>query len=293
MGGRMETSASGGRAAKGWRGLRAVALGTAMAVLGAAGTAVAAPYDWQLGMQPAVTPMQARIESLHDVLLVIITGIALFVMALLAYVIVKFRASVNPVPSRTTHNTTIEVLWTIVPVLILVTIAVPSFRLLYYADKTRDAQMTIKVTGHQWYWSYQFPDQGNLTYDSYMIQDADRKPGQLRLLDVDNKLVLPTDTNIRILITSSDVMHSWFAPSLGVQRYAMPGRINETWVRIDKPGQYYGQCNQICGVNHSAMPISIEALPKDKFDAWVKDAQKKFADGSAPAAKDVRLAAGN
>lgn len=253
---------------------------------GAADAAV--PQPWQLGMQPSASPVKERIGSLHDFLLVIITLITIFVLALLVYVMVRFRASANPVPNRTSHNTLLEVVWTVVPVLILVVIAIPSFKLLYYMDRTTEAEMTLKVTGHQWYWKYEYPEQNGLTFDSYMVQEGDLKPGQMRLLEVDNRVVLPVDTNVRVLVAGVDVMHSWLVSSLGVQIYAVPGRTNETWVRINKPGIYYGQCNQICGINHAYMPIAIEAVSKADYEKWVAEAKRKFA--SAPVDGALRVA---
>jgi cytochrome c oxidase subunit 2 len=271
----------------------------AVAMAGAAGAAsgpaMAAaegqPTPWQLGFQPAASLLKIRIEELHDLLLVIITLITIFVTALLAYAMWRFRASNNPKPSTTTHNTMIEVLWTVVPVMILVVIAVPSFRLLYYSDKAKDAEMTLKVVGHQWYWSYEYPDSGNFTFDSYMIPETEIKPGDgnIRLLSVDNRAVIPVDTTIRILITSADVMHSWFVPSLGLQKYALPGRTNEIWVKATKEGVYYGQCNQICGVNHGYMPVAVEVVSKAKYAAWVEDAKKKYA--GVDGVSNVQLAA--
>jgi cytochrome c oxidase subunit 2 len=195
----------------------------------------------------------------------------------LIYTIVRFRASANPTPTRTSHNTLLEIAWTAIPVLILVVIAIPSFKLLYLGDRTPNPEMTLKVVGHQWYWSYEYPDHGDLKFDSYMVPESDIKPGQRRLLEVDNKVVVPAGTNVRILVAGTDVIHSFFIPSLGVQIYAMPGRLNETWVNVDRPGVYYGQCNQICGVNHAYMPIAVEALSKQDFAKWVEDAKKKFA----------------
>lgn len=269
----------------------------ALAVLGILGIAFAGvafatePHPWQLGMQQPGSPVKERLESFHDLLLVIITVITIFVFVLLAYTIWRFRAARNPTPTRTAHNTLLEVAWTAVPVLILVVIAIPSFKLLYYGDRTQNAEMTVKVVGHQWYWSYEYPDQGNFTFDSYMIQESDLKPGQKRLLEVDNRLVVPAGTNVRILVAGSDVIHSWFVPSLGVQIYAMPGRLNETWVNVEKPGVYYGQCNQICGINHAFMPIAVEALSKEDFARWVQEAKQKFA--QAPANDRVALASGD
>src|SRR5580693_997485 len=235
------------------------------------------PWRWEIGMQPPATPVKDRLTAFHDELLVIIFLITLFVLGLLLYVIVRFRQERNPVPTRTSHNTVIEMLWTVVPVLILVIIAIPSFKLMYYMDRVPNPEMTIKVTGHQWYWSYEYPDQGGLAFDSNIIPDDQLKPGQKRLLDVDNPLVVPEDTTIRVQITGTDVIHSWFVPSFGVQEYAIVGRLNESWMKIEHAGTYYGQCNQICGLNHAFMPIKVEAVAKDAFQHWLVDAKKKFA----------------
>lgn len=253
----------------------------AMAALAAAGWA-AEPRPWQLGMQEPATPVQDRIHSFHNELLIITTLITIFVLGLLLYVMVRFRASRNPVPTRTAHNTFIEIAWTVVPVLILVLIAIPSFRLMYYMDRVADADMTIKVTGHQWYWTYTYPDQADLSFDSNIIPDKELKPGQKRLLEVDNPLVVPVNANIRVLVTGTDVIHSWFIPSFGVQQYAIAGRNNETWIRVEREGAYYGECNQICGINHAFMPIKVVAVSKPDFDKWLGDAKKKFA-SAAPA----------
>jgi cytochrome c oxidase subunit 2 len=229
-------------------------------------------------MQPAATPIKARLIEFHFELDVIIFLIAGLVLALLLYVILRFNSRVHPVPSHTTHNTPIEVMWTVVPVLILVIIAVPSFKLMYYMDRVpAGTKMTIDVTGHQWYWSYKYPDQGGLAFDSNILQGPARKPDQPRMLTVNNPLVVPVDTDVRVLVTSTDVIHSWFVPSFGVQEYAMPGRVNEAWFNVDRPGTYYGQCNQICGLNHAFMPIEIEALSKADFQRWLVAAKKQFA----------------
>ena len=255
-----------------------------LAVLVTAGwTALAwaeGPQPWQLGMQPPATPVKDRLNAFHNELLVIIFLISGFVMALLLYVIVRFNHRRNPVPSRTSHNTVIEMLWTIIPVLILVMIAIPSFKLMYYMDRVPNPDMTIKVTGHQWYWSYEYPDQKGLAFDSNIIQQADLKPGQLRLLDVNNPLVVPIHTNIRVLVTSTDVIHSWFIPSFGVQEYAVIGRVNESWFNVEREGAYYGECNQICGMNHSQMPISVHAVSPDDFKTWVDELKAKNSSAS-------------
>lgn len=249
-----------------------------------AGAALAAqPQPWQLGMQPSASPIKDFIASFHNMLLVIITLITIFVLALLLYTMVRFRASANPNPSKTAHHTPLEVVWTAVPILILAVIAIPSFKLIYFADKAPDAEFTLKVTGRQWYWNYQYPDHGDFQFDSYMVQDADLKPGQTRLLEVDNRVVVPVGAKIRVTLHGADVIHSWFVPALGVQKYTMPGRINEVWMMVDRPGVYYGQCNQICGINHAYMPIAIEAVDRATFDRWTAEAKRRFAqDGSAP-----------
>ena len=260
-------------------------------VMGAPIVRAAQPQPWQIAMQPAATPVREELSALHDhILMPIITVITLFVLALLGIAMYRFSHRRHPVPTRTSHNTVIEMLWTVVPVLILVIIAIPSFKLMYYMDRVPNPEMTIKVTGHQWYWSYEYPDQGGLAFDSNIIPENELKPGQKRLLDVDNPLVVPADTVIRVQITGTDVFHSWFIPSFGVQEYAVVGRLNESWMKIEHEGTYYGQCNQICGVNHAFMPIKVEAVTKDEFQRWLGDAKKKYAhhDGGGDA---VRVAA--
>ncbi|HVY14331.1 MAG TPA: cytochrome c oxidase subunit II [Rhodopila sp.] len=235
---------------------------------------VGAPRPWEMGMQRSFSPIKDRIIDLHDLVLAIITLITLLVGVLLVIVMLRFNARKNPTPSQTTHHTLLEVVWTIAPVLVLVIIAIPSFRLVYYEDRTADPFMTVQVTGHQWYWEYTYPNQGNIDIESRYVTDEDLKPGQLRLLAVDNQMVIPAGKRIRILTTSSDVIHSFFVPSLGVQRYAIPGRTIELWLEADKEGTFYGECNQICGENHSRMPISIKAVSMPEFEAWVKQQQK-------------------
>lgn len=237
----------------------------------------AEPQPWQFGFQPAATPVKHRIESFHDLLLVIIFAIALFVLALLVYVCVRFRASQNPTASKTSHNTVIEIIWTAVPVLILVLIAIPSFRILYYQDKAVDPDMTIKAEAHQWYWNYSYPE-AEIAFDSYMLSEEDAAAqGKLRLLDVDNALVVPVGKKVQVLVTTGDVMHSFFIPSAGVQVYGTPGRINETWFEFEEAGTYYGQCNQICGLNHAYMPIVVEAKSEADYAVWLAEAKQKFA----------------
>lgn len=239
--------------------------------------AMASSEPWQLGLQDAGSPIMERISSFHTLLLWIITLITLFVLGLLIYVCVKFGEDKNPTPSRRSHHAMLEVVWTAVPVMILVIIAIPSFKLLYYSDVVPKTDMTLKAIGRQWYWSYEYPDQGNFTFDAYLIPDEDLVEGQKRLLETDNRVILPVDTNIRVQVTASDVLHSWAMPPLGIKIDAVPGRLNEVWIHINEPGTYYGQCSELCGVNHGFMPITIEAVAKDAFEDWVKQAQQEFA----------------
>lgn len=245
------------------------------------------PTPWGIGLQPSAGPVKEAIHDFNTLVLWIIVIITAFVMALLGWVVFKFRESVNPNPSRTSHNTMIEIAWTVIPVLILVVIAIPSFRLIYYQDRARDADLTISVQGRQWYWHYAYPDNGNFAYDSRPIPTEDLKPDQLRNLTVDEPLVIPVGATVRVLTTGQDVIHSFFVPALGVQKYTIPGRTLETWFKADRAGTFYGQCNQICGTNHWFMPIQVQALPAAEFQAWVASAQKKYAKadgGEAPVA---------
>lgn len=236
------------------------------------------PEGYSLGFQEAATPVAERMHEFHNLLLVIITAITLFVLALLIYVVFRFNAKANPEPSQTTHNTLLEILWTGVPVLILIIIAVPSFKLLYYTDRPVDPEMTLKVTGYQWYWGYEYPDHDGLTFLSNMVAEGDIDPEtQKRNLSTDNVVVLPVDTTILVQVTAADVLHSFAMPAFGIKTDAVPGRLNETWIRITKPGVYYGQCSEICGINHAYMPIEIHAVPKDEFKNWLITAKEEFA----------------
>ena len=237
---------------------------------------LALPENWQLGFQEAGSVLMERFVIFHDLLLTIIVYIVIFVFLLLTYTCIRYYHKNNPTPSKFTHNIGIEILWTIVPCIILVIIAIPSFRLLYYADTIEKMDMTVKIVGRQWFWQYEYPDD-KIAFDSYMIPDDQLKLGQIRLLDVDNELVLPVDTNIRFVVTGGDVIHSFAVPAFGIKTDAVPGRINETWVRITNPGQYYGQCSELCGIGHGFMPISIKAVSKEDYKAWVETAKIKFA----------------
>ena len=260
---------------------------TSVTVLGV-GAAVAAtsgqPQPWQLGMQKGATPVMDDIIWFHDFLLWVITAITLFVLTLLVIVVVKFNARSNPVPSRTTHNTFIEVIWTVVPVLILVTIAVPSFRLLLFQLNAPKADVTVKATGKQWFWSYSYPD-NKLEFDSLMVQEKDLKPGQPRLLAVDNEMVVPVNKVVHVLTTGADVIHAFAVPAFGIKIDAIPGRINETWFKAEREGIYYGQCSELCGKDHAFMPIMVRVVNDKDYTAWIEQAKKKFAtDGSRPTA---------
>jgi len=243
-----------------------------------------APQDKGIGLQAPATELAEKMDFLHNVVLMpIITIITLFVLGLLFIVWFRFRESKNPVPSKTTHHTWLEVGWTIIPALILVFIAVFSFPLLYRQLEIPTPGLTVRAIGHQWYWSYEYPDNGNFTFDANLIE-KDQNP-QNYLLDTDNEVVLPIETDIRIQITASDVIHSWTVPAFGVKHDGIPGRTNESWVNIKRPGIYDGQCSELCGVRHAYMPIKVRAVTKEEFQAWVAEAQKKFAkvDGTPPA----------
>lgn len=240
---------------------------------------------WQLGFQDAVSPVAREMNDFHNLLLWIIGIISLFVLLLLIYVMVKFNRKANPTPTKTTHNTFIEIVWTVVPIMILLAIAVPSFKLLYHGDRIENPDMTIKAIGYQWYWGYEYPDAGDLAFDAVMLEDDELAQGQPRLLATDNAIVLPIDTNIRLLVTAEDVIHSWAMPAFGVKMDAVPGRLNETWMRIEKTGTYYGQCSELCGSRHGYMPIMVKAVTKEEYKVWLVKAKEEFASDSVPALK--------
>ena len=229
----------------------------------------AMPEPWKLGFQAPATPIMERVEEFHNYLLIIITLITLFVLGLLVFVIVRFNERANPVPSRTAHNTLVEILWTLIPVGILVAIAIPSFKLLYYEDTIPDADMTIKVTAQSWNWTYDYPDNGDISVISNIVSDDKLQPGQPRLLTADESLVIPAGKTIRVLVTSADILHAFAVPAFGVKIDAVPGRLNETWLKVDKPGTYYGQCSELCGRQHAFMPIQVKVVPQEAFDVWV------------------------
>ena len=235
------------------------------------------PKNWQLGFQEAASQSMRDIVWFHDFMLMpIIVAISVFVLFLMLYAMVRFRASRNPNPSKRTHNVLIEVIWTIVPCLILIVMAVPSFKVLYSQDAIPKADVTIKAIGYQWYWGYEYPDE-NIIFDSYMIEEKDLKEGQPRLLAVDNVVVVPVNKVVKVLITANDVLHAWALPAFGVKRDAMPGRINETWFRAEREGTFYGQCSELCGIKHAFMPIEVRVVSEEDYQLWLEEAKIKFA----------------
>ena len=253
------------------------AIGLAIVSLAEPAVAAGRSEPWQMWFQPAASPVMERIIEFHNFIFIIEVSIVVLVLVLMGYIIIRFNSKSNPVPSKTTHNTILEVAWTAVPLLLVIIIAVPSLKLLYYADRIEEGEMTLKVIGNQWYWSYEYPDHGAFAFDSIIIEDENLEPGQPRLLSVDNSVVLPAETNIRLLFTSADVIHNWAVPSLGLKLDAVPGRVNESWVRINSEGDYYGMCSELCGVNHGFMPVHIKAVSRADFAAWVEQAKQEFA----------------
>lgn len=268
---------------------------TAAAPLAGASAALAdvigQPAPWQIGMQTPVTPVGHDIYGFNTFLFWITTAIAAFVLVLLAIIIVRFNARTHPVPTRTTHNTPLEVIWTIVPVVILLLIAVPSFRLLFVQLDVPKPDLTIKATGKQWLWSYSYPDNGNFEFDSTVVADKDLKPGQPRLLTVDNEMVVPVNKVVHVLVTGADVIHSFTVPSFGIRIDAVPGRINDTWFKATREGMYYGQCSELCGVDHSFMPIAVRVVSDEDFTKWAAAAKQKYA-AEQPAPPTALAAAG-
>jgi cytochrome c oxidase subunit 2 len=277
------------KVSKGQIGRRLLGLavaGVALVASGAAFAELGQPAPWEYKLQESASPVMDNITWFHNFLTVLITVITLFVLALLVIVIVKFNSRANPVPSRTTHNTLIEVAWTLFPVLILVSIAVPSFRLLFLELDIPKADVTIKATGKQWYWSYAYPDNGKFEFDSLMAQDK-----QPRLLGVDNEMVVPVNKVVRIQTTGADVIHSFAVPAFGIKIDAIPGRLNETWFTATKVGMFYGQCSELCGKDHAFMPIAVRVVNDQEFAAWVETAKKKYASNPANSFASVGAAA--
>jgi cytochrome c oxidase subunit II len=269
----------------------AAAVGTLLMTSGLAFAGLGQPVPWQLGLQEAASPVMTDIISFHDFLLWIISAITAFVLILLIIIMIRFNARTNPTPSRTTHNTLLEIIWTIVPVIILVTIAVPSFRLLFLQLDEPKPDLTVKATGKQWYWTYSYPDNGNFEFDSLIVADKDLKSDQPRLLTVDNELVVPVNKVIHVLVTGADVIHSFAVPSFGIKIDAVPGRTNDTWFKATSEGTFHGQCSELCGKDHAFMPITVRAISEKDFAAWVDEAKKKYA-GTDGAPSNTFAAAG-
>ncbi|MBL70174.1 MAG: cytochrome c oxidase subunit II [Rhodobiaceae bacterium] len=254
--------------------------GAGLAAFSAAGLASAAasqPKDWQITFQEAASENMTMITDFNNFLLILMTAISVFVLGLMLYVMVRFNARANPEPSKTTHNTLVEVIWTVVPIVILVVIAIPSFRLLYFQRDIPEADMTVKATGYQWYWGYEYPDHGDFAFDSLMLSDEERGD-QPRLLATDTAMVVPVDTTVRVIVTAADVLHAFAMPAFGLKMDAVPGRLNETWFKAEKTGTYYGQCSELCGIRHAFMPIRIEVVSKADFALWVEEAQSEYAE---------------
>ncbi len=231
----------------------------------------------QIGLMPAATEHMQQIHDFHNLLLVIITVISAFVLGLLLWVMVRYNARVNPKPATWSHNTLIEVIWTIIPVVILGLIAVPSIRLLYDGEVIPpNVDLTVKAIGHQWYWAYEYPDQGNFTFDARMLEGEElQKSGEPRLLGVDHRVVVPVGKTVRMIITSQDVIHSWTIPAFGAKIDGVPGKLNETWFKAEREGVFYGQCSELCGVNHAFMPIAVEVVSQERFDEWIAETKTK------------------
>jgi len=253
-------------------------VGVASVVMSWATAAFALPHNYELGLQPAASPVMERIESFHQLLLYIIVAISLFVLALLVWIIIRYNRRANPTPSKTHHNTLLEVAWTIIPVIILVIIAIPSFKLLYYEAAIPKADVRLNVIGKQWFWTYQYPADGNFQYDSLgLSDDAAKAAGEPRLLGVDNVVVVPVNKVVEVVTTGADVIHSWALPEMGVKMDAIPGRLNHTWFKATRTGTFYGQCSELCGAKHAFMPIEVKVVTDAEYAAWLAKAKKKYA----------------
>lgn len=273
---------------------RKAALGASLGALASiltAGPAAAEIRDFQLGFQESASPVMDMINSFHWELLVIITATCLFVLALLIYVVWKFRASANPTPSKVSHNVVLEVAWTVIPVIILVVIAIPSFKLLYFQHDIPKADVTIRAIGKQWFWTYEYPGANGFTFDAIMLTDAAAKAaGRPRLLATDNAVVVPVNKNIVVETAAADVIHSWAMPQFGVKMDAVPGRINTTWFRATRTGVFYGQCSELCGANHAFMPIEVHVVTDAEYAAWLEQAKGKYSALAANTDGAVRVA---
>ena len=243
-----------------------------------AGSTETLPKDWQLGFSEPATELMSDVIAFHSyILMPIITGISLLVLALLLYIVYRYNSNRNQTASMTTHNTLIEVLWTVIPVILLIIIAIPSFRILYTAETIPKADLTIKAIGNQWYWSYEYPDYDDFSFDANMLQDDELSDPSLRLLETDTQIVVPVNKVVKLLITSNDVLHAWTIPAFAVKKDAVPGRLNETWFKAEKTGTYYGQCSELCGPKHAFMPINVKVVSQDEFDNWLSFAKKEYA----------------
>jgi cytochrome c oxidase subunit 2 len=243
-----------------------------------AGSTETLPKDWQLGFSEPATELMSDVIAFHSyILMPIISGISLLVLALLLYIVYRYNSNRNQTASMTTHNTLIEVLWTVIPVILLIIIAIPSFRILYTAETIPKADLTIKAIGNQWYWSYEYPDYDDFSFDANMLQDDELSDPSLRLLETDTQIVVPVNKVVKLLITSNDVLHAWTIPAFAVKKDAVPGRLNETWFKAEKTGTYYGQCSELCGPKHAFMPINVKVVSQDEFDNWLSFAKKEYA----------------
>ena len=261
-----------------------------LSIFAATGALANQPKNWQLGFQDPASDGMRDIVSFHNnLLLPIIIAISVFVLFLMIYACIRFRASRNPNPSTTTHNVTVEILWTLIPCLILIVMAVPSFKILYKQDTIPKADVTVKAIGYQWYWGYEYPDE-NIIFESYMIETKDLKKNQPRLLTVDHEVIVPVNKVVKVLITANDVLHAWALPSFGVKRDAVPGRINETWFKAEKVGTYYGQCSELCGIKHAFMPITVRVVSEEDYAEWLTGAKIKFAKEPLLENENIKLA---
>lgn len=252
------------------------ALATLMSILAVPGAMAAQPEPWGLNLQEAASPIMEQMVDFHNLLLVLITAITVFVTVLLIWAMIRYNRRANPEPAKFHHNTTLEVLWTVVPILILVVIAIPSFRLLYAQHSYPEPDLTIKATGYQWYWEYEYPDAG-FSFGSFMVEDADLEADQPRLLAVDADVVVPVDKTVQVLVTAADVMHNWTVPAFGSKIDAIPGRMNRTWFKATKTGTFYGQCSELCGTRHAFMPIAVRVVTQEEYDAWLEEAKQEYA----------------
>ena len=249
------------------------------------------PKDWQLGFNEPATSLMADVISFHSyILLPIIIGISILVLFLLLYISFRFNSNRGHTPSMTTHNTLIEILWTVIPVILLIIIAIPSFRILYTSETIPESDLTIKAIGNQWYWSYEYPDHGDFSFDATMLQDHELSSPDLRLLETDTQIVVPVNKVVKLLITSNDVLHAWTIPAFAVKKDAVPGRLNETWFKAEKTGTFYGQCSELCGPKHAFMPINVKVVSQKEFELWIEFAQEEYASNKTKMDHEILLA---